>query len=262
MQKKALIEFFRMVPQARMPVRADKSAFGSIPVAAYKYCQPLTTATGYGWYVYVPISFALMWDGSDTLWSYEGSEAWQPLSTAQFPGFREEFELRAPDSVRSYPPLFLADSVRRGIIQIWTGLFARTTDDWSLKLRPLVNYPSPKTHEVFEAIVETDEWFGPLFVNVRLIQRNRPIVFTVDRPLFQIQLVHRSCYSQSVYDTSVFHEDDSDFGEQEWRDYEKTIVLPNKKVDRERGEYARHSRKRGKSELAHGEAQNRSDISD
>lgn len=239
-----LIEFFRAIPNARMPVRADKSAFGSIPVAAYKYCEPLTVATGYGWYIYSPIDFALVWDGSETLWTYEGEEAWYPLSTAQFPNYQDIFDSVAPDYARGFSPLFVSDSPRRGIIQIWSGLFVRTAPDWSIKIRPIVNYPASKSFALYEAIVETDQWFGPLFINIRLEVKNRPIRFSRDSPLFQVQLISRQSYAQSTYDQCVLHEEPLAFGEREWRAYERTLIVPNKAAVREHGAYARGARKR------------------
>lgn len=231
-----------------MPDRADNSAFGSIPVAAFRYCQPLTAATGQGWYVYPPITFALQWDGADTLWSYEGADAWFPLSAAQYPGFVDRYDAVAPEYAKGYSPMFLADSPRRGVIQVWSGLFARTAPGWALKIRPLVNYPVPRSFEPFEAIVETDEWFGPLFTNIRLVQKNRPIIFSSERPLFQVYLVNRESYSADVYARCVLHESPLSFSEADWRDYEKTLVEPNRSAERRRGEYAKRIRKRDRKE--------------
>ena len=63
--KKSLSSHFhRFVPTARLPQRADRSAAGSLPTRAFRYCEPATSASGYGYYIFPPISFSLQWDGT------------------------------------------------------------------------------------------------------------------------------------------------------------------------------------------------------
>ena len=47
-------------------------------------------------------------------------------------------------------------------------------------------------------MVETDRWFGPLFVNLRLIRTHAPIEFDANFPLLQVQPVHRSLYGKAL----------------------------------------------------------------
>jgi len=58
-----LLTFYRFIEEARLPQRADRSAGGSIPTRGFRYCEPVTTASAFGWYVFPPMSFSLMWDG-------------------------------------------------------------------------------------------------------------------------------------------------------------------------------------------------------
>ena len=43
----------------------------------------------------------------------------------------------------------------------------------------------------YEGIIETDRWFGPLFVNIKLTRPNVPIEFDANYPFLQVQPVHR-----------------------------------------------------------------------
>jgi hypothetical protein len=174
--KQPLIRFYRFIPGAREPQRADRAAAGSMPLRAFRYCEAMTTASAFGWYLFPPMSFSLMWDGRlEVLWTYEGADGWFPLKRAQFPNFAPEFDKAAPEDVRGYSPPFLGASTdgEPGLIQVWTGWVARTAADWSLLVRPPANIPRSLGVESYEGIVETDRWFGPLFVNMRLIRTLR-----------------------------------------------------------------------------------------
>ena len=52
---------------------------------------------------------------------------------------------------------------------------ARTAPDWSLLIRAPANLASPGGYSLYEGIVETDRWFGPLFTNLRLTQTHKPV---------------------------------------------------------------------------------------
>ena len=122
-----LITFFRFVPQCRSPMRADRAAAGTMPTRAFRYCEAMTSASAFGWYVFPPITFSLMWDGgSEIFWTYKGEHAWFPLRKVQFPGFAEHFDKAAPVDMKGFSPSFLAPFKEPGVVQIWSGLFART----------------------------------------------------------------------------------------------------------------------------------------
>src|SRR5258707_13270014 len=75
-----LVEFFQMVPNPRPPQRADRAVGGVIPARALRYCEAITSASAFGWYVFLPISFKVVWDGHDMLWTYDGVQEWLPLT--------------------------------------------------------------------------------------------------------------------------------------------------------------------------------------
>src|SRR5262249_37654224 len=55
--------FYRLIPDAPVPRPADRSADGTLPVNAYRYCEAIASASAFGWYMYPPLSFSLWWDG-------------------------------------------------------------------------------------------------------------------------------------------------------------------------------------------------------
>ena len=65
-----LVTFFRLIPECRAPQRADRLAAGTMPTRAFRYCEAMTSASAFGWYVFPPMAFSLMWDGStDVIWT-------------------------------------------------------------------------------------------------------------------------------------------------------------------------------------------------
>ena len=62
------------------------------------------------------------------LWTYEGADGWFPLKRAQFPELRRTLQQVAPADVSGYSPPFLGalDGTEPGLIQIWSGMVART----------------------------------------------------------------------------------------------------------------------------------------
>ena len=96
-----VVEFVKMIPEGRAPKRADRSGAGYLPGRAMRYCDALTTATGYGYWAFPPIDLQFMWDGEQIYWSYDDQVDWMPLSgspsgAAQFPGFATQFDEAAP----------------------------------------------------------------------------------------------------------------------------------------------------------------------
>jgi uncharacterized protein DUF6065 len=244
------IRFYKFIPSARDPQRADRSAAGAIPLRAYRHCEAMTSASAFGWYIFPPMTFSLMWDGRlEVLWTYEGADGWFPLKRAQFPDFAKQFDEVAPPDVRGYSPPFLGTSTdtEPGLIQIWSGLVARTAPDWSLLIRPPANIPRSLGYECWEGIIETDRWFGPLFVNLRLTRTHAPIEFDADMPLLQVQPVHRDTYGKAL-DNFDYVANLESMTAVDWADFRKTMVRPKHGPLRHLGEYAASSRKRRKSE--------------
>ena len=245
-EKVPLVEFYHMISSGRAPERADRAAAGTMPTRAYRFCEAMRSASAFGWYLFPPIGFSLIWDGgSDVMWTYEGEDAWFPLKTAQFPGFATAFDQIAPEGVRGYSPPFLAAFKEPGIVQIWTGLIARSAPNWNLLVRPPANLARSQSYDYFEGIVETDRWFGPLFTNVRLTRTNTPIEFDPEFPFLQVQPIPRSLCDQKLDEFRVVS-DLSELSHSDWEAYRKTVVLPSSDPTRRPGQYALASRKRRK----------------
>jgi hypothetical protein len=228
-------------------MRADASALGTLPARGFQYCEALRAASSFGWYVFPPIDFTLQWDGSQILWTYRGAKAWYPLSSAQLPGFAAEFDRRAPKHMRGFSPPFLTALPGPGIVQVWTGLFVESAEDWSVLVRPPANLPRNLAFDLYEGIVESDRWFGPLFTNLRLIKTDVPIEFSTETPLLQVQPLHRSTYADEVSNRFGLVEGMSEFPPRAWSRYEQSIVKPNLDPARAVGAYATAARRRKKS---------------
>jgi hypothetical protein len=240
-----LATFFRFIPTARLPQRADRSAAGTVPTRAFRFCEALTSASAFGWYVFPPIDFSLMWDGSEVVWTYKGADDWYPLHAAQFPDFADHFDGIAPADIKGFSPPFLASLVEPGIVQIWSGLVVQTAPGWSLLSRAPANLVRNPGYECYEGIIETDRWFGPLFTNIRLTRTHHPIEFDANFPFMQVQPVHQSTYG-SALDTFRIVEDLDELDAGDWDAYRRTVVKPNVDPHRQRGQYAVASRRRQK----------------
>jgi Family of unknown function (DUF6065) len=247
-QKTPLVSFHRFVPTARLPQRADRSAAGSLPTRAFRYCEPATSASGYGYYIFPPTSFSLQWDGRDVMWTWEGAGTWLPLASAQFPNFRDLFGQVAPEEIREYAPPFLGALQEPGLIQLWTGIVARTAPGWSLLVRAPANVPRSGNYELFEGIIETDRWFGPLITNMRLTKTDVPIDFRADFPLLQVQPLPRLAYDDTTLNNYELVPDLKQLTAEDWDDYYDTVVRPNVQEVRPRGQYAAAARKRRAAE--------------
>ncbi len=246
-----LVTFHRLIPEARLPQRADRSASGMLPTRAFRYCEPATTASGFGYYIFPVMDFSLRFDGADVLWTFRGVGEWFPipkLSTMQYPGFADYFASLAPENCKEFAPPFMTVMQEPGFVQIWTGLMVRTAPDWSLLVRSPANFPRPGGYEQFEGLIETDQWFGPLITNIKLIKTDTPIDFRQEYPMIQVQPIPRVAYQEATLNNYELVPDLQQFTEQDWADYHQTIVRPNVMEDRQRGQYAAATRKRRAAE--------------
>jgi Family of unknown function (DUF6065) len=237
-------KFYRALPGATLPVRADRAALGVIPTAAFQYCEALTSASAFGWYIFAPLSFHLQWDGTDVIWTHEGADGWFPLGDEVDAGFAELFDRTAPEDMRGFAPPFLAQTFTPGIVQVWSGLFAQTAPGWSSLIRPPANIARSQGFEAYEGIVETDRWFGPLFVNVRLTATDRPIAFSTKKPLFQLQPLKRETYSEEHLRSFDVVDGLGAMSEADWAQFRATVIRPNQDPKRRVGRYAADVRKR------------------
>jgi hypothetical protein len=243
-QPNPAVTFYRAVPDARAPIRADASVLGTLPSRGFQYCEALRAASSFGWYVFPPIDFTLQWDGSEIIWTYRGAKAWYPLASAQYPGFQATFDRHAPERLRGYAPPFLTTVPEPGIVQVWTGLFVESAPDWSILVRPPANLPRSLAFDLYEGIVESDRWFGPLFTNLRLIKTDVPIHFSTETPLVQVQPLHRATYAEEVSNRVGLVRSLTEFPAETWSRYEENIVKPNLEPARAVGTYASEVRKR------------------
>ncbi|HKS89862.1 MAG TPA: DUF6065 family protein [Stellaceae bacterium] len=247
----AVCQFYRLIPGAPEPRRADRSADGTLPVVAYRYCEAVAAASGFGWYLYPPLTFSLVFDGTQVAWTYEGADGWEPLrTTAQYPDFPQLFRDIAPDAMGELAPTFLAQGRLPGFVQIWSGYLARTASRWALLSRGVANLAKIQPYETFEGIVETDTWFGPLFTNIRLTQTNSPVQFHRRSPLFQVQPLRRECYGEPPF---AVHEA-ADLNAEDWRRFAATMI-PNTDHMRALGHYAADTRRRLRGAAREGEAE-------
>jgi hypothetical protein len=240
------VTFYKAIAGCRSPMRADASVLGTLPSRGFQYCEALRAASSFGWYVFPPIDFTLQWDGSQIIWTYRGAKAWYPLTSAQFPGYKTQFDRAAPDRLRGFSPPFLTAVPEPGLIQVWTGLMIESAEDWSVLVRPPANLPRNLAYDLYEGIVETDRWFGPLFTNIRLIKTDVPIHFSTETPLIQVQPLHRSTYAEEISNDFGLIADPGEFPDEAWARYEKTIVKPNLDPQRPVAAYATSVRRRRK----------------
>jgi len=247
-----LVSFFSFFPNIRLPQRADRSAAGSLPTRAFRYCEPATSASAYGYYVFSPIGFSLIWDGHDVTWTFEDSGEWMPLRAAQFPGFADQFNAAAPDGIKGYSPPFLAKLQETDVLQMWTGLVVRTAPGWSLHVRSPANFPRQGGFEPYEGIIETDRWFGPLVVNIRLTKTDVPIVFRTEDPLLQVQPIPRQAYDDATLNNYELVPHLSQLTPDDWDAFYDTVVRPHTQEVRQRGHYAAEARKRRAAEARAG----------
>lgn len=240
-----IVQFYRLIEQARPPQRANRSAAGTLPPRAYRYCEAVTTAAGFGWWVFPPLEFMLLWDGHDIFWQYGGSGEWLPLmSAAQFPGFATEFNAAAPAVLRDSSPPFLTALPEQGTVQLWTGLIARTAPGWHLLVRAPVNLPLSGGFNLYEGIVATNYWFGPLFSVLRLNRTHMPVKLQADYPFLQIQPIQAVDHMDATLRRMELVSGMDALLPEDWESYRKTIVVPNQSEDRPFGRYAVSERKR------------------
>jgi hypothetical protein len=246
-QPNPLVTFYGAIPGCRAPLRADASVLGTLPARGFQYCEALRSASSFGWYVFPPLEFTLQWDGSQILWTYRGAKSWYPLTSAQFPGYQALFDRAVPERLRGCAPPFLTALSEPGIVQLWTGFFIESAEDWSVLVRAPANLPRSLAFDLYEGIVETDRWFGPLFTNLRLIKTDVPIQFSTETPLVQVQPLHRSTYAEEVSNAFSVIADPRSFPGAVWQRYEQTIVKPSLDPARPVAAYATAARRRRRS---------------
>lgn len=239
----SLIRFVQLVDGGRPPRRADRSVGGTLPGRALAYCEPVAAASALGWHIFLARRFRLLWDGSEVFWQVEGMSQFEPLRCVHYPGFEKAFDEHAPAVAKGYAPPFLSASIQPGVVQVWPGAMAQTRQGWSVLVRPVANLARPSGYELFEGIIETDNWFGPLFTNLRLTRTNVPVEFDDDVPFLQVQVLEKGRYDERFHADYGVENGLGAFTPEDWARYEETIVKPCANPDRRHGAYARRVRK-------------------
>ena len=224
----AIATFYQVYPDAPLPRRASPVLGGSIPAKAEHFCEPFTAATGFGWHLFPPLEFALRWDGTAVYLRLVGQDNWELLEWTVLPGFHDYLAQHAPYELPGQLVPFLGVGPDLpGIVQIWTGVMARTQPGWSLLVRPPANLPRHPGYDVLEGIIETDWWFGPLISNVRLCLTDQPILFHVRRPLFQVQPVPKDAYRAEALKAIEPVRGLEQFTDREWHDLGASLAMRN-----------------------------------
>ena len=115
-------------------------------------------------------------------------------------------------------------------------------------MRPCANLPRSGAFEMFEGVIETDRWFGPLITNMRLTKTNVPIEFNRDFPVLQVQPLPREALEDAALNDFEIVPDIELLRPEDWDDFHATVVRPMVTVNRPRGEYATAARRRRKAE--------------
>ena len=248
--------FYQLIPDAPAPRAADPEILGSLPVRAVRFCEPVTAASGYGWWVYPPLDFDVLWDGHAVTWKLAHEERWQPVGDVVLSSFVDAFEARASADERSLSHIpVLMRGPEPGIVTIWTGLLARTPASWSILVRPLANYPRSPFYEALEGMIETDWWFGPVIATLRIVKTDTTLEFRRGRPLVQIQPVPREAYARGTMNAMSTVRGIENLSEADWLRFVKTLSMrngPHASV----GSYKREvrARSRGRNEGPQGQA--------
>jgi hypothetical protein len=234
-------------------MRADKAALGVLPVMGYRHCEPLRTASAFGWYIFPPERILLRFNGADVFYCGEG--IWKPLTQAFLPGFEAYWDKNAPKELKGLAPPFLSRIPVGGIVQIWSGLLCSTKADWSVLVRPLANVGASHLFSCFEGVIESDRHKPfPLFINIQLKATDVEIELLKTAPLFQVQPLLRDCYGEVGHSFSehVGLEPAADgtaaMSDLDWQAFRKTIRIEMPDQAPEPGQYTVATRRRAKHE--------------
>ncbi len=240
-----IARFYRLIPDACPPQRADRSAGGTLPTRAYRHCDAVTSAAGFGWWLYPPCGISLMWDGAAIFWQCDARPEWMPLApAAQYPHQSARFDAAAPAALQGCSPPFLTALPEPGAVQVWTGFLVRSAPGWGLLVRAPANLPAAGGYEQWEGIVEAEDWFGPVFSNLRLTRTDRPVVLQADRPLVQVQPLPHAAYAEATLRRTGYVPDLAGLTAADWADYDAAIAAPNADPTRPPGGYAAAVRRR------------------
>lgn len=245
MSRRPYTKFFRLVPGAPLPQRADTTLNGSLPLRAAQHCRPVTLASGYGWHFFPPIDFAVVWDGDGFHWMPGDASEWFPLTTVSIPGYEDWFAAHAPAGFKDTAPPFLAAFPEIGVLQVWTGYFASTRPHVNLLVRPPANLLPHGAYHCLEGILETDWWKGPVMSNLQFKKTDVVVEFFRHKPLFQVQPVPAPAMQARLCEDYEVAANLPDISVEEWQDY-RSALFPGGVQKTSVGLYGKESRKRAR----------------
>jgi hypothetical protein len=201
------VELFSFYGDAPRPEKASPHLRGSMPVRAVQVCPPITAASGFGWYLFPPVDFAVRWDGQASEWALlEDNEpvAWRslaggvehsvPISAEALATAPERFAADTDifDAFGGALPFIDADPRAGHLLEIITGVIARTSPGWCLLARGVANWPHSGDFQVLEGVLDT-EWFRSWVPTmVRLTTPHRIVRFYRSQPITMLQPIPRA----------------------------------------------------------------------
>jgi hypothetical protein len=209
------VELFSLIPGHQAFSPASPSVGGSLPVRAMQLCGPVVSASGYGWYVFAPLDFALRWDGDHTEWSPlvdNEPTGWRSLSggvDVPLPGGEE---ILAADPVRremlaaagrTQLAFLNADPREMSQVEFIPNVFARTSPGWSLLVRSLPNRKPVTGLRLLEGIMETAWYHNLIPVVLKLTEPGRVVRIHRQMPLACLQAVPDVAYQPATMTDAV-----------------------------------------------------------
>lgn len=257
------VEFFLFNSNTPPPEPASRTVRGILPSRGVQMCTPLTAASGYGWYVFPPVDFALRWDGQTMEWSRLADNEparWYSLSGGYDLWIEEDQEAlrRAPERFRADFDIFDYHEGRIPFIdtdprlgntcELNPGLVARTPEGWCLLVRDVPNWPKARDHQVLEGVLDT-EWYGGFVpVMVRMLETNRVVRFYRTIPMAVVQPVPRAAVEASARPVPKPISGIENFPDEVWQRF---VANRRRRLDgKGRGTYAAERRKRSHARTA------------
>ncbi|MFE9688577.1 DUF6065 family protein [Micromonospora sp. NPDC005806] len=251
------VEIYSLYADARPTEAASPSLRGSLPARAVQQCPPVAAGSGLGWYVHPPADFALRWDGQETEWSlleenepvrwrslaggYDGKLPDAAAQLAKAPDrFRDDLDIF--DRYGGEIPFINADPRAANMIELVTGVVARTSPGWCLLARGVPNWPAQAGLQIYEGVVETD-WYTSLLPTImRLTEPGRVVRLYRDLPLMCLQPVHRSTLEAARKAELVTGQGLAEWPDDVWGDF---VALRRRRQDPEiRSSYRREQARR------------------
>jgi hypothetical protein len=186
------VDFFCILSGLRPPKPASDTVNGFLPGRAKSFCPPVTMASGFGYWLYPPYSFALKWDGLHSSWAFidddgELTTDWKSLgggvdivSDKQRAFVDRVADLRGADvaalTVPNGIPWLNADPRAQHLIELDFGVIARTSPGWSLLIRSVPNWPQ-RGVQLLDGIMETDWYRSTLGTILRIDEAGEHRIF-------------------------------------------------------------------------------------